>query len=161
MKKLTYFLLTLGLLSGSACKKDAKVPTKAFENISYADIQTSVTQLKSDVITVSDASHPEILKAGSIIFYKTNAGVLGKFKIVSISPQNQLTISLINYNNQGGVLLNKSNIVISATFYADLDLGVQAVSQSTFDFWWVISGPNNEIRNITPINTALFYVYSK
>ncbi len=161
MKKIVYCLLAFALFSVWSCKKDSPPPKKLFENITYADIQAIGPELKNDKIPVADASNPAILKAGSIVFYKTNTGVIGKFQIKSISPQKDLTISLINYSSQGAVLLNKANVLIEATFTADLDLGVQAVSQGTSDFWWEITGPNNEIYYITPQNTALFYVYSK
>ncbi len=161
MKKIVYCLLAIALFSVWSCKKDSLTPKKLFEDITYADIQAIGPNLKSDKIPVANASNPAILKAGSIVFYKTNTGVIGKFQIESISPQKDLTISLINYSNQGAVLLNKANVLIEATFFADLDLGVQTVSPNISDFWWEITGSNSEIYYITPQNTALFYVYSK
>jgi uncharacterized protein YcfL len=162
MKKIFYSLLVVALVACSACKKDSApdstpVPLKTFENITYADIQTFKTDLKTDVITVSNNINSQLVKDGSIIFYKTNAGLFGKFKVVGISAQDQLIISLVNYDNQGAVILSKNSIIIEATYFADLDLGIQVPSQNSADFFW----EPGALSYISPKNTSSFYIYSK
>lgn len=162
MKKIFYSLLVVALVAGSACKKDSApdstpVPLKTFENITYADIQTFKTDLKTDLIPVSNGINSQFVKDGSIIFYKTNAGLFGKFKLVGISAQDQLIISLVNYDNQGAVLLSKNSVVIEANFFADLDLGIELPSQNSADFFWTPGG----ISYVDPQGTASFYIYFK
>ena len=162
MKKIFYSLLVVALVACSACKKDSApdstpVPLKTFENITYADIQTFKTDFKTDLIPVSNIINSQFVKDGSIIFYKTNAGLFGKFKVVGISPQSQLIISLVNYDNQGDVLLSKNSVVIEPSFFADLDLGIQVPSQNSADFFWTPGG----VSYVDPQGTASFYIYSK
>ncbi len=159
MKKVL-FILFVGLLFLFACKKDKSEPLKAFEDVTYADIQKLEAQFSDQKIVVSTATDGNTLEAGSVIFYKTNQGLLGKFKIVSISVQNLLTIDMVNYDAGTGMeSLNKPGVTIKASYTCDLDLGTEGIP-STNDFWWFM-GNTDQDRSIEPELPAKFYVYSK
>ncbi|MEY3678889.1 MAG: hypothetical protein RI924_1030 [Bacteroidota bacterium] len=158
MKKVILAFGVLMLL-GLACKKDNTLPKKAFEDISLTDIQQFENKFSANPIIVSDDAGNQLLKPGSIIFYKTQIGTLGKMRIVSISDQKLLTIDVVNFNAAGNVILNKSGSTVQPTWLCDLDMGVQTNDFTLREFDWDMY--NAFKKGITPKNTAVFYVYSK
>lgn len=161
MKKIFYSLLVLGLVASTACKKDTvKVPPKAFEDVTYSDIKNLQIKFSDQKVIVSTAADGSILKAGSILFYRTNNGILGKFKIVSITAQNFLIIDVLNYDANGSVILFKQSVSIENTFFCDLDLGNQSPDALVADFKWG-HGASIEDGYIQPFPNCKFYIYSK
>ena len=161
MKKIFYSLLAIILITSSACKKDTvKIPPKAFEDVTYSDIINLQIKFSDQKVIVSTVAEGSILKTGSILFYRTNDGILGKFKIVSISAQNSLIIDVLNYDASGSVILFKQSVAIQNTFFCDLDLGNQSLDNLVADFKWG-HGATIEDAYLQPLLNCKLYIYSK
>ena len=163
MKKIFYSLLVIILIASSACKKDTvKVPPKAFDDITYQDIKSlyDETGFTFQEIIISTAQG-DVLKPGSVILYGLGDGTFGKFKIVSISAQNLLTLDMVNYNgNTGAVQMDKKGATVQGTFPFDLKTGLQSASYGLYGFDFHIFGTDLDRRLLPLINTRM-YIYSK
>lgn len=155
-----FILITLSVLSLLACKKDQSI--KTFENITHQDIKELENKFTNQQIFMAQTPVEEGLRDGSIIFYKTNSGKLGKFKITSISvvPNNYLKMNIINYDAEGKQVLNREGIVINENFSCNLDLGEQT-NNLPFDFVWATGPQNPNQIALTPEGAANFYLYFK
>lgn len=155
MNKILFIFLVISF--GFACKKDSPVPKKAFEDITYTDIESFESKFSNDWIYLLNAESGSIdLYEGAIILFLTDKGNLGKFKIAEINHQNKLIFDFATYNGNGGVLLSKSGTSVDPSFTFDLDAGIQ--SELSKDFWWNADFPGMRIH---PEGTAKFYIYSK
>jgi hypothetical protein len=164
MKKIFYSLLAIILIASSACKKDTvKVPPKAFEDITYQDIKGlyDETGFTFQEIIISTQKGGDVLKPGSVILYKISTNVCGKFKIVSISSQNTLTLDMVNYNETTGIVLkDKKSATVNASFYFDLKNGLESASVGVDGFNYDVYGTDLD-RRLLPLPTTRMYVYSK
>ena len=142
-----------------ACKKDKSVTQKSFDQIVESDIKAYEDKLSVTNLVVSDDMGTHLLDAGSVLFYKTQNGTLGKMKIVGVSDQNVLTVDIVNYDAAGNITLNQSGLTIDGTLSCDLDLGQQTTDNLIRDFKWAVVSANK--REIQPFNAAVFYVYAK
>ncbi len=99
------------------------------------------------------------LKKGAIIFYKTNAGALGKLRIVdngSVNQSDKLIIDLVNYNPDGTELLVKANVQVDINFNFDLDAGLQTLADADQSFAFIKIADGSKI--ISPELGAIFKV---
>jgi len=161
MKKLTYFLLTLGLLSGWACKKDSTSVKKEFSEITLTDIKKFENQFSKQILISSTTDF--LLKTGAIIIYKTNLNVYGKMKIASEGPNlYDFTFDFVNFKPDGSIFNAKSGASVQSSYHYDLDLGVQCnpITQVDEDFWLTsINGSNVAVLS-AQYSDAKFYIYS-
>jgi hypothetical protein len=95
------------------------------------------------------------LTPGTIVLYKTNGNRFGKFIITSYGIN--LELAWVTYNSDGSVYSSGEDLVIHASYLADLDIGQETSDYSLADFWWSLQ--NETIRFLYPENGALFGVY--
>lgn len=140
------------------CKKDKTVAQKSFDQILKSDIQAFEGKLSTANLVVTDDMGTKLLDAGSVVFYKTQNGTLGKMRIGELTDQNELTIDIVNYDREGKVSLEQSALTLEGTMSYDLDLGQQTADNMARDFKWAIVNVNK--KEIQPFNATVFYVYS-
>lgn len=95
------------------------------------------------------------LTPGTIVLYKTKENRFGKFMVESIGWY--LALKWVTFNSDGSVFTSGDNLVIHASYYADMDLGQQVSVSDQADFQWSLQ--NETIRFLYPENGALFGVY--
>jgi len=114
----------------------------------------SAYPLSSEAINGSNNNDNQ-LTPGTIVLYKTNGNRFGKFIITSYGIN--LELAWITYNSDGSVYSSGEDLVIHASYWADLDIGQETSDYSLADFWWSLQ--NETIRFLYPENGALFGVY--
>ncbi|MHC1775527.1 MAG: beta strand repeat-containing protein [Lentimicrobium sp.] len=114
----------------------------------------SACPLSSEAINGSNNNDNQ-LTPGNIVLYKTNGNRFGKFIITSYGIN--LELAWITYNSDGSVYSSGEDLVIHASYLADLDIGQETSDYSLADFWWSLQ--DETIRFLYPENGALFGVY--
>ena len=128
MKKILYSLLAIILIASSACKKDTvKVPPKAFEDITFQDINDLANEpgFTFQEIILKTPDGVDVLKPGSVILYSAS-GIYGKLKIVNISAQNVLSFDMVNYSSITGLLISfKNGATVQPSSFFSLATGLE------------------------------------
>jgi hypothetical protein len=151
--------VTLGIFS---CKKDSK--PDPFNTITLTEIKTLEPNFSNKSIVLTDANGNLVTKLGSIILFKTNKGVYGKFQIKSVKVPVDINnwewvLEMVNFNADGSIALKKQVVDTQAEVFTDLDLGIANCPFNTSDF---STSFNAEAVKIIPsIHGATFWVYTK
>ena len=110
--------------------------SSAFDQLDKNTIDTKFDSLPDERIQISIPSGV-LLDAGTIIFYKTSEGYLGKMEFLNIDKNDnyKLTVKYVTYNADGSIQRKSSNLEIEGTYYCDLDMGsTDNVSNDDADF---------------------------
>ncbi len=155
MKKNLVYILLLACLF-TACKDDDPI-LSPFDQVTRAVIDGKAAQMSTAAIEVESPGTD--LEPGAIIIYLTDAGLYGKFKVVSTGGDSgPIVFDRINYNANGTVKSDVKNITITTSKYCDLDADVQTDDVAAADFQFTydpISG-----TKIVPRVDAKFFLYS-
>lgn len=157
----TTILLFAGVLILFACKKDPQPQVeiaKAFEDITYADIKNSEGKFTTHDLVLN--SETESLKIGAIVFYKTQEGHYGKFKMLNFDPtiNQSVNIEIVNYLEDGSLSADsKPDFELKFTSNYDLDTITESMDDTVFDFTWLV---DKTFVTLIPQNTTRFYIYS-
>lgn len=149
--------VTLGLFS---CKKDSK--PDPFNAITLTEIKTLEPNFSNKSIVLTDANGNLVTKLGSIILFKTNKGVYGKFQIKSVKVPVDISnwewvTEMVNFNADGSIAEKKQIVDTQAEVYTDLDLGIADCLFNISDIFTSFASKNVKI---TPTNGATFWVYT-
>ncbi len=149
--------VTLGLFS---CKKGSK--PDPFTAITLTEIKTLEPNFSNKSIVLTDANGNLVTKLGSIILFKTNKGVYGKFQIKSVKVPVDINnwewvLEMVNFNADGSIALKKQIVDTQAEVFTDLDLGIANCPFNTSD---ILTSFAFKAVNITPTNGVTFWVYS-
>ncbi len=110
--------------------------SSAFDQLDKNTIDTKFDSLPDERIQISIPSGV-LLDAGTIIFYKTSEGYLGKMEFLNIDKNDnyKLTVKYVTYNADGSIQRKSSNLEIEGTYNCDLDMGsTDNVSNDDADF---------------------------
>lgn len=163
MKK-ALMLFCVVLVSFFACRKSHYILN--FDQIDLNEIKKYENQFSTELIVIADQQDQLLIKPGTILFYKTNVGTLGKLRINSKS-NTDLHCDFVNYDVNGDVAVEILDIAFPRGNGFDLDEnGILSQDVSKIDFQWVISyisfNPSIYRSVISPQKEeASFYVYTK
>jgi Astacin (Peptidase family M12A) len=122
-----------------------------YESLNRASIASAQSCLTTDRINGSN-NESNRLRTGTIIFYRTNEGRLGKMEILEYGYNIRLRCT--TYNDNGTVYRQNENLTIRGTWSCDLDNAVESSTGS--DFFWE---QNTAVeRYLSPRNNAAFWV---
>jgi OOP family OmpA-OmpF porin len=110
--------------------------SSAFNQIDKNTIAAKLESLPDERIQISIPSGV-LLDTGTIIFYKTSEGYLGKMEFLNIDKNDnyKLTVKYVTYNADGSIQRKSNNLEIEGTYNCDLDTGsTDNVSSDDADF---------------------------
>lgn len=151
---------TLAMLMGGvsillACKKNTN-SGPSFEKITYQLIEDSQNKMsETEIVGYYSQTKEMALKVGTVIFYRTNQGTLGKLKINGVLEDGVLFFEYVNYTANGKPIGNPAAVQVGANKSVDLDDG-ELDNLASSDLAWV---PSQFNYNIQPRQSAVFYVY--
>jgi microsomal dipeptidase-like Zn-dependent dipeptidase len=122
-----------------------------YEDINRANIQSVQSCLTATRINGSN-NESNRLRTGTIIFYQTNEGRLGKMEILEYAYNIRLRCT--TYNENGTIYRQNNNLTIRGTWSCDLDNGLEASAGQ--DFFWEQNTATE--RYLTPRNNATYWV---
>ncbi|MEO1263907.1 MAG: hypothetical protein AAFZ15_34195 [Bacteroidota bacterium] len=163
LRKTTVILFSIFLLILSSCEKEdlEKRLNLKFEEITRDDILAFKGELSGDDIVATNESG-NILDTCAIVFYKTQDGRYGKFKILDIGEfennaleNKTLFITAVTYANNGSVFSQTESLSIRGTWTCDLDAMEESGPHN--DFHWERVDTTDTL--ISPIGDALFSTY--
>jgi hypothetical protein len=164
MKKLQVFIaLALVAIISSCSKDETATPIAAptnFDEIKMSNIQAKNSLMTNTTVKASDATGIK-WENGTVLIFKTNAGLYGKFEVKAIIPSSSnyaLTIKVVLFNANGSIKSTTNSIVIRGTFYSDLDIPNEAASIMQSDFYW--DRPAQFDTFLVPENGAVFLKYT-
>lgn len=162
MKKLQLVFALALVTIISSCSKDDATPIPAATN--FTEIKISHIQAKNSLMTAAniqttDANGP-LWTAGTVMIFKTNSGVYGKFEVVNINPSlgNALTLNVVVFNADGTTKSTTNNLLIHGTFGCDLDIPAEDNAGLQSDFKW--DRPTATTTFLAPKNGAIFLKYT-
>ncbi|MBK7174609.1 MAG: hypothetical protein IPH84_15590 [Bacteroidales bacterium] len=151
-------IISIVLITGCKKEEDSGNTIKKYDEITYADIKSNENSLTSAGIGISDATGL-LLKAGDILFYRTNLGNLGKLVIISIEPADnyKITFKAKTFASDGTLISETMSLDIRGTWQGELDTLIEGTVATDVDFW------NERVNDTdtvwTPKNDAVFYKY--
>lgn len=138
-------------MSGGNPTNCAQLPSATYESITLTTIQTRVSCLATNRIDGSNNTN-NLLRTGTIVFYRTNEGRLGKAEILNYDYNIRLRCT--TYNNDGSIYKQNNNLTIRGTWSCDFDNAIE--SSTGQDFFWQQATAIE--RWLTPQNGATFWV---
>lgn len=122
-----------------------------FTRIDYNNILQSQKCFSKSPINGSN-NNTNRLRAGTILFYQTNEGRLGKMEILEYGYN--IHLRCVTYNQNGTVHRQNNNLTIRGTWSGDLDNAVEASDGK--DLWW--QQVTSVERYLTSQNNAKFWI---
>ena len=166
MKKLQVFIALVLVTIISSCSKDETAtpiaaPTN-FDEIKMSHIQAKNSLMTNATLKASDATGIK-WENGTVVIFKTNAGLYGKFEVKAIIPSSSnyaLTIKVVLFNADGTIKSTTNSIIVRGTYKCDLDVPVEVSANTELqsDFEWARPGQFDTF--LVPRNGAIFLKYT-
>lgn len=122
-----------------------------YASVNRATIQGYQACLSADRINGSN-NNANRLPSGTLVFYKTGEGRLGKLEVLEHGTN--LRLRCVTYNDNGSIYRQNDNLTVRGTWTCDLDSGTEATVGT--DFHWQRSTATETY--LSPLNKAIFWV---